>query len=227
MNENASPQPIVDSPRAQRRYLPGMGRDWLLPLYDPVTRLVGIQAAHQRVADQAELGSAQRVLEIGCGTGNLALLVKRTNPQVEVVGLDPDPKALARADRKARRAGLSIELVRGFADELPYPDASFDRVLSALMFHHLEADLRLATLHEVVRVLRPGGSLHLLDFGGNPDNAHGLMPRLARHSHTLRDNWGDRIPTLMREAGLSEPAEIGHLTARVGHLTYYRAQRAG
>jgi SAM-dependent methyltransferase len=177
-----------------------------------------------RRAGRARVGAAG--LEIGCGTGNLALLVKRTRPQLDVVGLDPDPKALARADRKARRAGLALELDRGFADELPYPDASFDRVLSAFMFHHLEADLRPATLREVARVLRPGGSLHLLDFGGHPDHLHGLMARLARRSHALLDNWGDRIPTLMREADLTDPTEIGRLTKRIGRLSYYRAHRA-
>jgi SAM-dependent methyltransferase len=201
MNEYTSPPAIADSPRAPRRYLPGMGLDCLLPLYDPFTRLVGIQAAHQKLADQAELESEQRVLEIGCGTGNLCLLVKRMRPQLEVVGLDPDPKALARADRKARRAGLSLELDRGFADELPYPDASFDRVLSAFVFHHLEADLRLATLQEVVRVLQPGGSLHLLDLGGNSDDLHGLMARLFRHSRVMRDNWGRSHPNAHARGG--------------------------
>jgi ubiquinone/menaquinone biosynthesis C-methylase UbiE len=226
MNEYAAARPTAESPQAQRHYLPGMGLDWLLPLYDPFTRLIGIAAAHEKLADQAELESAQRVLEIGCGTGNLALLVKTTRPQLEVVCLDPDRKALARAEFKARRAGLALQLDRGFADELPYPDASFDRVLSAFMFHHLEARLRLATLKEVLRVLRPGGSLHILDFGGNPDDLPGLIARFSRHAHVLRDNWDDRIPTLMREAGLNDPAEIGHLTKRFGRLTYFRAHRA-
>src|SRR3954451_2284585 len=135
-------QLAAHGPAAGRRFLPGMGRDWLLPLYDPFTRLIGVEAAHRKLADQAEVASADRVLEIGCGTGNLALLVKRMRPQLEVAGLDPDPKALARAERKARRAGLALALDRGFADELPYPDARFDRVLSSLMFHHLEAGLR-------------------------------------------------------------------------------------
>ena len=78
---------------AGRRFLPGMGRDWLLPLYDPFTRLIGVESAHRKLAEQAELATADRVLEIGCGTGNLALLVKRMRSHVEVVGLDPDPKA--------------------------------------------------------------------------------------------------------------------------------------
>ena len=73
-----------------RPYLPGMGRDWLLPLYDPFTRLLGAGDAHRQLAAQADLGSAGQVLEIGCGTGNLALLIKRARPQLEVTGLDPD-----------------------------------------------------------------------------------------------------------------------------------------
>jgi SAM-dependent methyltransferase len=224
MNELAPQQPVARIEAGGRRYLPGMGRDWLLPLYDPFTRLIGIEPAHRKLADQAALESAERVLEIGCGTANLALMVKRMRPQLDVVGLDPDPKALARAARKARRAGLTLELDRGFADALPYPDCSFDRVLSSLMFHHLEEGLRGASLREVLRVLRPGGSLHLMDFGGDSHHLHGLA-RLARRSTTLKDNWDDRIPTLMREAGFAEASETGHLTKHIGRLTYYRAVR--
>lgn len=224
MNQLASHHPVGRIEAGDRRYLPGMGRDWLLPLYDPFTRLIGIESAQRKLADQAALESAERVLEIGCGTGNLALLVKGMRPQLEVAGLDPDPKALARAGRKARRAGLRLELAHGFADELPYPDGTFDRVLSSLMFHHLEAELRRASLGQVLRVLRPGGSLHLMDFGGDSHHLHGLA-RLARRSPTLKDNWDDRIPTLMREAGFAEAGETGHLTKRIGRLTYYRATR--
>jgi ubiquinone/menaquinone biosynthesis C-methylase UbiE len=224
MNELASQQPVGRVDDTGRRFLPGMGKDWLLPLYDPFTRLIGVESAHRKLAEQAELESADQVLEVGCGTGNLALLVKRLRPRLEVVGLDPDPKALARAARKAQRAGLALKLDRGFADQLPYPEGSFDRVLSSLMFHHLDAGLRVASLCEVLRVLRPGGSLHLMDFGGDSHHLHGLA-RLARRSDTLRDNWDDRIPTLMREAGFSNPTPTGELSKHIGRLTYYRATR--
>jgi ubiquinone/menaquinone biosynthesis C-methylase UbiE len=207
-----------------RPYLPGMGRDWLLPLYDPFTRLIGAGSAHAQLAGQADLDSAQRVLEIGCGTGNLALLVKRTHPGLEVTGLDPDPRALARAGRKARRSGLALRLDRGFADQLPYPDASFDRVLSSLMFHHLDADQQVSSLREVRRVLRPGGSLHLMDMSGGGHNLHGLT-RLTRRRPAPRENLDERIPALLREAGFSEPAVTSHLTKHIGTLTYYHATR--
>ena len=66
------------------------------------------------------------------GPASLALLAKRTRPTLAVVGLDPDPKALARANRKARREGFPLELDHGFADELPYADGSFDRIPSMM-----------------------------------------------------------------------------------------------
>ena len=205
-------------------YVPGMGHDWLLPLYDPLNRLLGIASVHRPLVDQAEIRPGHRVLEIGCGTGNLMLLAKRLHPDAEVVGLDPDPKALARARRKAGRKALPVRLDLGFAQELPYPDASFDRVLSALMFHHLGPDEKEKALREVRRVLKPGGSLHLLDFGGAKASSDRFMAHLSHRHGRLRDNFEDRIPTLMREAGLAEAKEVAHRVTKVlGRVTYYRA----
>src|SRR5215213_6065533 len=164
---------------SRKTYLPGMGHDWLLPLYDPLQRLLGFEPIHRQLVDQAGIQPNHRVIEIGCGTGNLSILVKRLHPQAEVVGLDPDPKALARARRKAEREALSVQLDRGFAEELPYPGASFDRVVSALMFHHLEPDEKEKTLQEARRVLNLSGSLHLLIFGLSMLEAHGLLGRLG------------------------------------------------
>ena len=216
---------MTETMSQQRHFLPGMGRDWLLPLYDPLTRALGMRDAHRRLIDLADLRAGQRVLEIGCGTGNLLLAVKRLRPDVGVAGLDPDARALARARRKARREELAVQLDEGFADALPYPDAAFDRVLSAFMFHHLEADDRLQALAEVARVLRPGGSLHLLDFGGAQGAHDGLVTRLSRRNPRLHDNLGDRVPTLMRDAGLADAVEVGHRTSHMGRQTYWAATR--
>jgi ubiquinone/menaquinone biosynthesis C-methylase UbiE len=146
----------------RKPYLLAMGHDRLLPLYDPLQRLLGMESVHRQLVDQARIQPDQRILEIGCGTGNLAILIKRLHPGAEVIGIDPDSKALARAQRKAGREALTVQLDRGFAEELPYPDASFDRVLSALMFHHLETEEKEKALDEARRVLKPGGSLHCL-----------------------------------------------------------------
>jgi ubiquinone/menaquinone biosynthesis C-methylase UbiE len=208
----------------RKDYVPGMGHDRLLPLYDPLHRLLGMAKVHRPLVDQAGIRPGHRVLEIGCGTGNLALFAKRLHPDAEVVGLDPDPKALARARRKAGRKALPVRLDLGFAQELPYPDASFDRVLSAFMFHHLGPDEKEKALREVRRVLKPGGSLHLLDLGGAKAPSDGFMARLSHRNGRLQDNFEDRIPTLMRDAGLADSREVAHRVTKVlGRVTYYRA----
>ena len=208
---------------SRKPYLPAMGHDRLLPLYDPLQRLLGMGSVHRQLVDQARIQPDQRVLEIGCGTANLAILIKRLHPGAEVVGIDPDPKALARAQRKAGREALSVQLDRGFAEELPYPDASFDRVLSALMFHHLGPEEQEKSLDEARRVLKPGGSLHLLDFGGAKVRSAGFLARLHHRGERLRNNLGDRIPTLMGEAGFADPTEVASRGTIAGRLTYYRA----
>ena len=109
----------------QRTYVPAATYDWLLPLYDVFAKLIGSEAAHRQLVDQADIEPGHHVLDIGCGTGNLTLLVKRLYPRVEVVGLDPDPKALARARRKAQERGFAVRFDRGFSDELPYGEASY------------------------------------------------------------------------------------------------------
>ena len=215
----------LDEPR--KAYLPGFGHDWLLPFYDPFQKLLGFEAYHRQLVDQADIRPGQRILEIGCGTGNLAILIKRLHPDADVVGLDPDPKALARARRNAGREALAVQLDRGFAEDLPYPDASFDRVFSAFMFHHLGSDEKEKALRETRRVLKPGGSLHLLDFGGAKVQSDGLIARLSHRSKRLRDNFGDRVPTLMREAGFLAPTEVGHRVTILGRFTYYRAAVPG
>jgi ubiquinone/menaquinone biosynthesis C-methylase UbiE len=168
---------------------------------------------------QADLRPGQRVLDIGCGTGSLAVLVKQLFPEVEVVGVDPDVKALARAARKAGRAVVTVQLDRGFSDALDYPDESFDRVFSSFMFHHLDLDEKARTLREVQRVLKGDGRLHLLDFGG-PDAAgvRGL------HSHRrLVDNDERRVLNLMMDAGFANATKTGQRTVlRFLRMVYYQ-----
>ncbi len=205
-------------------YLPGAGRHGLLPFYDPLTRLLGVGRVHRRLLEQAGLRPGQRVLEIGCGTGNLLLAAKKAQPGAVVVGLDPDLSALARAQRKARRRHLAVQLDRGYADELPYPDDSVDVVLSSFMLHHVPADRREAAMREVLRVLRPGGALHLVDVGG-PHGAHdGPIARRAQRHELTHDHVEVGIPDLLRRAGFADVAETGSDVRRhVGRFTFYRA----
>jgi ubiquinone/menaquinone biosynthesis C-methylase UbiE len=206
-----------------RTYLPAAGRDWALPFYDPFVRLLGGDAARAALLEHAALRVGHRVLDIGCGTGTLVVLIKRRYPEVEVVGLDPDPKAFARAARKAGREGLSIQLDRGFADQLPYAESSFDRVFSSFMLHHVEGDAKAATLREVRRVLKPGGRLHLLDFSTSGSHSPGRISRWLHSSHGLHDNSDERVLSLMRQAGLLDPRRVATRSGLLGDIGYYQA----
>ena len=99
-----------------------MSKRWLLPLYDPLVRLLGIEWHHRRLVELATFGAGERVLEIGCGTGNLTLLIKHLHPNKEIVGIDPDEMALSRARRKASRRHLAVQFDHGFGQRLPYSD---------------------------------------------------------------------------------------------------------
>lgn len=209
----------------QRPFVPAAGHDWLLPLYDPVQKLLGGDAARAQLIEQASIEPGHCVLDVGCGTGDLVVQVKLLHPEAIVVGLDPDPKALARASAKADRAGTAVRLERGFADDLPFADASFDRVVSSFMFHHLDLDVKRGMLAEIRRVLAPGGSLHLLDFGGTGDTHGGLLARLLHAHEHLRDNLGDRPLELMRDAGLSNPRQVGRRRTIFGTIAFLQAGR--
>lgn len=195
-----------------------------LPLYDPMVRLLGFNRARQELISQANVEPNQHILDIGCGTGTFVVLLKRKYPAAQVVGLDPDPKAIGRAQVKIRRARVSVRLDEGFSDQLPYKEASFDRVFSSFMFHHLEGQERENTMREAVRVLKPGGSFHLFDFVA--DHApRGFFERLI-HSHAhLKDNSTKQILEEMNRAGFMNATRVTEDSMFFGLLrtAYYRA----
>jgi SAM-dependent methyltransferase len=210
---------------AGKAYLPAAGHDWALPLYDPFVKLLGGEPTRLALIEQAAIRPHHRILEIGCGTGSVLVLLKRTHPDAEVVGLDPDPKALRRAKRKAERASVSIGLDQGFSGDMHYPDRSFDRVLSSFMFHHLDAVEKERTLREVRRVLKPDGVFHMVDFAGLDARSGGFLARRLHAHHRLADNDEDRILALMRQAGFADVRKVREGTIFFGYmrLKYYQA----
>ncbi len=213
----------METTQSNRHFLPGAGHDFFLPLYDPLAKLFGTDRARRVLLNQAKLGPSQRVLDVGCGTGTLATLIKRTHPDVVVVGIDPDGNALARARKKSERAHLAIRFEQGFADALGYREASFDHVFSSLMFHHLPSGEKLEMLREVHRVLKPGGQLHLLDFDGK---GRGLVGHLLHGRPLLADNTTPKVLALMADAGFANPRCVATDSLLLGGIAYYLAERA-
>ncbi|MEO6028589.1 MAG: class I SAM-dependent methyltransferase, partial [Candidatus Binatia bacterium] len=130
---------------------------------------------------------------------------------------------------KIAAAGVEIRLVEGSATAPPLPPASFDRVLSTLMLHHLTTPQKRETLAAVRRLLRDGGELHVADWG-KPQNAlmqvASLSFRLFDGDETTGPNLRGELPALIAAAGFSEVQEVEHRMTPLGTLTYLKARVA-
>lgn len=234
MTESTARVRLVDDPSAPRRpFLPGMGKTWLMPLYDPFTRLLGMDRHRSELIRIAGISPGEEVLDVGCGSGDLLVELGRAVPGVRLTGLDPDGIALGRAARKATRAGIGVTLIRGYADGLPLADGSVDHLVSTMAVHHLDLQTRTGFAAEARRVLRPRGRITILDFGGPSGvHAHGirghisaLMDTTVRRSRQLQPNLDNGLPELLRTAGFTDAAEVAHRQTMVGPLTYVQATR--
>jgi ubiquinone/menaquinone biosynthesis C-methylase UbiE len=180
---------------------------FLTPLYDAVVAIgMRDEVFKRRLIDQADVADGMRVLDVGCGTGTLTILGRQAHPNAEFTGMDGDREILATARRKAAVAGLSVQFDHGLADALPYPDASFDRVVSSLVFHHLVPEQKRRAFGEIRRVLVADGQLHIADFG-KPEGVYAsiVSALLARFDgiENTRDNFEGRLPAMLGEAGFS------------------------
>jgi ubiquinone/menaquinone biosynthesis C-methylase UbiE len=171
---------------------------------------------------QTQIAPGQRVLDLGCGTATLTIMIKQAQPGADVVGLDGDPNVLAIGRAKARQIGVDITLDEGMAFQLPYPEASFDRVLSSLVFHHLTYEDKKRALRESWRVLKSGGEIHLVDFG-KPHTAWGrLIAPLIGRAERADDNIQGRLPDIFREAGFEQVIEAARFATVFGTLSAYQ-----
>lgn len=141
--------------------------EWLAPVYDRYCKVIGLgERFRTDTLRHAQLKPGDRVLDVGCGTGVLTRLAQdAVSPQGTAIGIDPGPAMIAQARDNARAAGNRAEFRLAAVERLPFPDASFDVVLSSLMFHHLPPETKREGLREVLRVLIPGGRLVLVDVG--------------------------------------------------------------
>lgn len=215
----------------RREFVPALGISALTRFYDNFIDLVAGDRLLRRgiagdVVEALEGVESPRVLEVGCGTGSLTLKLAGMLPHGSFTGVDIDPKMLAMAERKA--GASAVEWLTAPADELPLADASFDAVTISLVMHHLSPVQQPATLAEILRVLRPGGSFHVLDFG-RPRN---IIARVGSPLVMLLDGRENTTPIfsgglaqMIDEAGFTEHAVRRHTNTPLGTLERQSARK--
>jgi len=208
-------------------YIPALSYDWLTFLYDPVVRLTTREGKFKKaLLEAARVRAGHTVLDLACGTGTLAILIKQAHPGAIVTGVDGDAVILKRAEKKAGQANTEIRFDEALSYELPYRDGAFDRVVSSLFFHHLTRKNKLRTLSEVKRVLKKGGELHIADWG-TPHNA--LMKSASRGIQlldgvdTTSDNFEGLLPLLLEQAGFENVEETGYFNSLFGTIRLHKS----
>jgi ubiquinone/menaquinone biosynthesis C-methylase UbiE len=215
--------------RQRQQFIPALRFDALTWIYDPVVALTSREGAFKRrLLDHAKVKDGERVLDLACGTGTLAIDTKARAPGAKVAALDADPAILERARRKAEQAGADIDFTEGLSTELPYENRTFDVVLNTLFFHHLTDEAKADSAEEIWRVLKPGGRLLMADWG----SPHDPVMRLAFLSVQLLDgfrttssNVGGRIPEILRDAGLKRVTVLSRMRTPVGTIEIVRGTR--
>ena len=159
------------------------------------------RAFREKLLQLARIKSGERILDVGCGTGTLAIAAKRhVGPSGEVYGLDASPEMVAKAEKKARKAGVDVLFRNGLAEALPFEDGVFDAALSTVMLHHLPAKTRQQCAAEIRRVLKPGGRVLAVDFEGFSEQKRTFLSHFHRpHGHVSKSD----IIALLGAAGLN------------------------
>jgi ubiquinone/menaquinone biosynthesis C-methylase UbiE len=206
----------------RQQFVPALRFDALTRIYDPVVALTSREAAFKaRLLRHARIKDGESVLDIACGTGTLAIEIKKRQPKAKVAGIDGDGSILGRAMAKAKEAGVKVDFQRGLSNELPYDGRSFDVVVSTLFFHHLTDEAKADTAEEIKRVLRLGGRVLIADWGRPQDPLMRMMFLNIQFLDGFRNtssNVAGKLPEFLRDAGLKRVSVVDRMRTPLGTI---------
>lgn len=209
-------------------FVPALGFGWLTPAYDSIVRYTTREGAFKTaLLDGIDLHEGECVLDLGCGTGTLAIMIRARQPYAIVNGLDADAQILSIARKKAIRFREEIHFDEGMSNNLPYPDGTFACVVSSLFFHHLTPADKRSTLNEIKRILRPHGWLHIADWS-RPSNR--LMQVLSTSvtfldgRETAGESFEGKLLDYVTDAGFTNVKETAAFDTVFGTIRLLEAQ---
>jgi ubiquinone/menaquinone biosynthesis C-methylase UbiE len=213
-----------------RAYVPALGDRRLTPFYDTTISLMTCERTWRRAfIRQIDPTPRDVILDVGCGTGTLAVELKRACPGASVYGIDPDPEVLSRAELKARDAGVLVHFAKGFAQETAGAGIRPNKIVSSLVLHQVPPAGKRSAILSAYAALRSGGELHIADYG---EQKSPLMRFAFRQVQALdgyantQPNADGILPALLTEAGFAGVETTRVIPTPTGAISLYRAHRA-
>lgn len=177
---------------AEKSFTPALGRSSLTGVYDLAVKLLTRERAWRKeLLEQVAPREGETIIDVGCGTGSFAILMKQRAPGARIIGLDPDPDVLGRAEAKAKRTGIDIEWRQGFASDAAASGERFNKAVSSLVFHQVPMAGKRSGIAAMFAALKPGGELHIADYARQ---SSGTMRSLFRLTVQRLDGVADTQP---------------------------------
>jgi ubiquinone/menaquinone biosynthesis C-methylase UbiE len=209
-----------------RNFIPGLRFRILTPLYDIFLR-VGIRETRLKsyLITQLNPKDNEKILDFGCGTGTLMLMVKKARPGSVVHGIDIDPRMLEAANKKAHQAGVEVHLIKYDGITLPFADETFDKVVTSLVLHHLSTQEKFWIFREIYRVLKRSGELHIMDFGIQRTMYTRLLTSITKRLEPIGDNILGKIPEYLIISGFKDVEDLHSENTLFGSVSFYRSKK--
>lgn len=213
----------------KNKFIPALGYDFLTAYYDSAIKLTMPEKKIRAILLHGLAPKPdEKILEFGFGTGQNLVLIKMAAPEIVLTGLDIDPKVKEIATRKLMKKNLPVALDLYDGNVFPYPDDYFDKVYSCLVFHQLDAEIKLKCLKEIYRVLKPGGTIVIADWGKAQNRrmrfAFGLV-QLLDGFKTTRDNVEGRLPDFIKKTGFQNTVVEQSTNTALGTFSYIKARK--
>lgn len=215
-----------------RSYVPALGDHRLSPFYDTTVALMTCERTWRRAfVKQIDPQPRDVILDLGCGTGSLAILLKQSCSAASIYGVDADPDILTRAENKARDAGVLVHFAKGYSQDAVAIAAGIrpNKIVSSLVLHQIPLAAKRLTILNAFAALRAGGELHIADYGVQSSP---LMRLAFRHVQALdgfanaQANADGVLPDLMDEAGFVDVTERLQIATPTGSISLYAARRS-
>ena len=214
---------------SNEKYIPALKYNWLTGLYDwLIQTFMPEKKFKEAIIENANIENDFVVLDFGVGTATLSIMAAQVNPKAVYKGIDIDEKILVIARRKVDASHVAVELIKYNGGTLPFADNTFNRVISSLLFHHLTTVQKIQAFSEIKRVLKPGGELHVADWG-KPSNflMRGLfhLVQLLDGYNTTDDNVKGKLPELIKSSGLKVVQTNQNYNTVLGSIQLFSSQK--